>query len=55
LLEKNTLLGVVTFPEDLFYPIGVLTVGLFIKKGIPTYTNPKSSLDARPKRWIAKK
>jgi len=35
LLEKNTLLGVVTFPEDLFYPIGVLTVGLFIKKGIP--------------------
>lgn len=35
LLTKNTLLGVVTFPEDLFYPIGVLTVGLFIKKGIP--------------------
>ena len=35
LLTKNTLLGVVTFPEDLFYPIGVLTVGIFIKKGIP--------------------
>ncbi len=35
LLTKNTLLGVVTFPEDLFYPIGVLTVRLFIKKGIP--------------------
>lgn len=35
LLRKNTLLGVVTFPEDLFYPIGILTVGIFIKKGIP--------------------
>jgi len=35
LLMRNTLLGVVTFPEDLFYPIGVLTVGIFIKKGIP--------------------
>jgi type I restriction-modification system DNA methylase subunit len=34
LLEKNTLLAVVTFPEDLFYPIGVHTIGVFIKKGI---------------------
>lgn len=33
LLEKNTLLSVITFPEDLFYPIGVHTVGIFIKKG----------------------
>ncbi len=35
LLRKNTLLAVVTFPEDLFYPIGIITVGVFIKKGIP--------------------
>ena len=35
LLANNTLLGVVTFPEDLFYPVGVLTVGIFLKKGIP--------------------
>lgn len=35
LLENNTLLSVVTFPEDLFYPIGVHAIGIFIKKGIP--------------------
>lgn len=35
LLRNNTLISVVTFPEDLFYPIGVYTVGIFIKKGIP--------------------
>ena len=35
LLRDNTLLAVVTFPDDLFYPIGVHTVGLFVKKGIP--------------------
>ena len=35
LLENNTLLSVVTFPEDLFYPVSVGTVGVFIKKGIP--------------------
>jgi type I restriction-modification system DNA methylase subunit len=35
LLTKNTLLSVVTFPEDLFYPVGVLTAGIFIKKGVP--------------------
>lgn len=34
LLDKNTLLSVITFPEDLFYPIGVHTVGIFIKKGV---------------------
>lgn len=33
LLENNTLLAVVTFPEDLFYPVSVGTVGAFIKKG----------------------
>jgi len=35
LLENNTLLSVVTFPEDLFYPVSVGTIGVFIKKGIP--------------------
>jgi len=35
LLKSNTLLSVITFPDDLFYPIGVHTIGIFIKKGIP--------------------
>jgi len=35
LLENNTLLSIVTFPDDLFYPVGVHSVGIFIKKGIP--------------------
>lgn len=35
LLKNNTLLSVVTFPDDLFYPVGVHTLGLFVKKGIP--------------------
>jgi len=35
LLEKNTLLSVVTFPIDLFYPVGVATVGVFVRKGTP--------------------
>src|ERR1019366_3671840 len=35
LLPKHRLLAVVTFPGDLFYPVGVTTVGVFIKKGIP--------------------
>ena len=35
MLAENTLLAVVTFPVDLFYPIGVVTVGVFIRKGIP--------------------
>ena len=35
LLRKNMLLSVITFPGDLFYPIGVHTVGIFIKKGVP--------------------
>ncbi|MGH2493799.1 MAG: N-6 DNA methylase [Ktedonobacteraceae bacterium] len=35
LLPYHTLLSVVTFPDDLFYPVGVTSVGVFIKKGIP--------------------
>jgi len=35
LLQSNTLLSVVTFPEDLFYPISPQTVGIFVKKGTP--------------------
>ena len=35
LLANNTILAVVTFPEDLFYPVGVHTLGIFIKKGVP--------------------
>lgn len=35
LLKNNTLISVVTFPDDLFYPVGVHTLGLFIMKGIP--------------------
>lgn len=35
LLKKNTLLAVVTFPAELFVPIGVRTIGVFIKKGAP--------------------
>ena len=35
LLAGHTLLGVVTFPPDVFYPVGVTTVGVFIRKGIP--------------------
>lgn len=41
LLDNNTLLSVVTFPEDLFYPIGVHTIGFFIKKGLPHPKNQK--------------
>jgi len=35
LLGGNKLLSVITFPEDLFYPVAVGTVGIFIKKGTP--------------------
>ncbi len=34
LLDNNTILSVITFPEDLFYPVSVGTIGVFIKKGI---------------------
>ncbi len=35
LLKQNTILSIVTFPTDLFYPTGTHTLGLFIKKGVP--------------------
>ncbi len=35
LLRKNSLVSVLTLPEELFYPVGVHTVGMFIKKGVP--------------------
>jgi type I restriction enzyme M protein len=35
LLPNHTLRAVVTFPADVFYPVGVTTVGVFIQKGIP--------------------
>jgi type I restriction enzyme M protein len=39
LLRNNTLLAVVTFPPELFYPVGKPTVGIFVKKGVPHPTN----------------
>lgn len=42
LLRHHTLMSVVTFPEDLFYPVSVGTVGIFIKVGAPhDYKNQK--------------
>lgn len=35
LLGSNTLLTVINFPEDLFYPIGAQTCGIIVRKGIP--------------------
>lgn len=35
LLKSNTLLSVITFPQELFYPVGVHTLGIFVKKGVP--------------------
>jgi type I restriction-modification system DNA methylase subunit len=35
LLAKSTLLAVITFPEDVFYPIGVHALGIFVRKGVP--------------------
>ncbi|HEV8605864.1 MAG TPA: N-6 DNA methylase [Tepidisphaeraceae bacterium] len=35
LLPHHTVVAVVTLPGDLFYPVAVTTVGLFIRKGTP--------------------
>lgn len=45
LLPNNTLLTVITFPEDLFYPVGINACGVFIKKG---YAHQPS----QPVLWI---
>ncbi|MFA5365483.1 MAG: N-6 DNA methylase, partial [Candidatus Bathyarchaeia archaeon] len=47
LVENNTLLSVVTFPSELFYPIGQNTVGLFVRKGRPQKTKPYNVLWCR--------
>lgn len=39
LLRENTLLSVVTFPNDLFYPVGVETCCIIVKKGVPHSKN----------------
>lgn len=33
LLDDHTLLSVITFPKDLFYPVGTETAGIIVKKG----------------------
>lgn len=45
LLPRHTLRAVVSFPSDVFYPIGVTTVGVFIEKGT---AHPK----AQPVLWV---
>ncbi len=35
LLPFHSLLAVITFPGDLFYPVGVTSVGIFVRKGVP--------------------
>jgi len=35
LLKKNTLLAVIDFPKDVFYPVGAETCGIIVKKGKP--------------------
>lgn len=35
LLAKHTIKAIITLPIDLFYPVGVTTVGVFISKGTP--------------------
>lgn len=40
-MKSNTLVSVITFPEDVFYPIGVHTLGLIVRKGIPHAPNQK--------------
>ncbi|MBU9669285.1 SAM-dependent methyltransferase [Burkholderia multivorans] len=34
-LNRNTLVSVVSFPEELFYPVAVQSVGIIVRKGIP--------------------
>ena len=41
LLKENTLLCVIDFAPDLFYPTGIETCGIIVKKGIPHKSNQK--------------
>mgnify|MGYP001617001986 CR=1 FL=1 len=44
------------FPEDLFYPVSVGTIGLFVKKGVPhNYDNDKVYFARAVKDGFAKK
>ena len=54
LLPYHTLLSVVTFPDDLFYPVGVTSVGVFIKKGIPHPPAQKVLWISCSQRWFIK-
>jgi type I restriction-modification system DNA methylase subunit len=47
LVDNNTLLSVVTFPSELFYPIGQNTVGLFVRKGRTQRAQPYNVLWCR--------
>ncbi len=35
LLPFHSLLAVVTFPGDVFYPVGITSAGIFVRKGVP--------------------
>lgn len=35
LLHENTLVSVITFPPEVFYPVSVHTLGIVVRKGVP--------------------
>ncbi len=41
LIAENTLLSVIVFPPELFYPVGVYSLGIIVKKGISHPINQK--------------
>jgi hypothetical protein len=53
LLPRHTLLAVMTFPWDVFYPVGVNSIGVFIRKGVPHDRKIQGALDTRIERWLA--
>ena len=42
LLRSNAILAVVTFPIDIFYPVSVFPVGIFVRKGTPHQKDQKT-------------
>ena len=42
LLREHTLLAVVTFPIDIFYPVSAPPVGVIVKKGVPHQSSQKT-------------